>query len=194
MRKGSKRRDWTVSEEKFLIANAGFLTKRDICELLKRPAESVTQKVKALRRQGHDISLRCFESTLEPCPSCGHQSATIGRKGICEPCRRRDQLATIHARIADLMPLLSNEERDIYEKTEAEIESSRDPLPKAPNTRHLSRYKAMKADEEHAIALERCVSNNLRREVKAAQKRKERIEEKVTQKRQINDILPDRSN
>ena len=41
MRKGSRRNDWTVSEEQFLIANAGKLPKREICQMLRRSSESV---------------------------------------------------------------------------------------------------------------------------------------------------------
>lgn len=179
MRKGSRRNDWTVAEEQFLVANAGRIPKRDICQMLKRSSNSVKMKAAALRRNGVDVCLRYYHPTLEPCPSCGKPSATIDRSGRCEPCRRRDQLAGIHARIADLLPLLSPEERDIYERTEAKVESKADPLPEAPDTEGMTAYRRAYAEEAHAIAVEACVSSNLRRAVKAAQKRKERIEKKV---------------
>lgn len=73
------------------------------------------------------------------------------------------------------------DERDTYEKTEAETESRRDPMPKAPNTEGLSYYERAKAEEAHALACEECLAGNLRREIKAAQKRKERISKKVNQ-------------
>ena len=179
MRKGSRRNDWTVAEEQFLIANAGRIPKRDICQMLKRSSASVKMKAAALRRSGVDVCLRHYSPTLEPCPSCGRPSASIDRTGMCEPCRRRDQLAAIHARIADLLPLLPPEERDLYERTEAKTESRADPLPEPPDTEGMTAYRAAYAEEAHAIAVEACVSGNLRREVKAAQKRKERIEKKV---------------
>lgn len=179
MRKGSRRNDWTVAEEQFLVANAGRIPKRDICQMLKRSSASVKMKAAALRRSGVDVCLRHYSSTLEPCPSCGKPSASIDRTGMCEPCRRRDQLAAIHARIADLLPLLPPEERDLYERTEAKTESRADPLPEPPDTEGMTAYRASYAEEAHAIAVEACVSGNLRREVKAAQKRKERIEKKV---------------
>lgn len=179
MRKGSKRNDWTVSEEQFLIANAGRMPKRDICQMLRRSSASVKMKAMALRKAGVDVCLRYYRPTLEPCPSCGRPSASIDRSGMCEPCRRRDQLAAIHSRIADLLPLLPPEDRDTYERTEAKVESKSDPLPEAPDTKGMTDYQRAHAEEAHAIAVEARVSGNLRREVKAAQKRKERIEKKV---------------
>lgn len=181
MRKGARRRDWTVAEERFLIENAGKLPKRDVCQMLKRPAESVKQKAKALRRQGVDVCLRHYSPTMDPCPHCGNLSGTIDRSGMCEPCRRRDQLATIQLRIADLLPLLPPEERATYERTEALLESKSDPLPEPPDTDGMSAYRRARAEEAHARAVEACVSRNLLREVKAAQKRKERIEKKANQ-------------
>lgn len=181
MRKGARRNDWTVAEEQFLIANAGRIPKRDICEMLRRSSESVRQKAKALRRQGVDVCLRYYRPTMEPCPSCGNLSATIDRHGMCEPCRRRDQLATIEARIADLLPLLTPEQLDTYERNEAKRESRVDPIPEPPSTDGLSRWQQAYREEAYAKAVEAAVAANLRRAVKAAQKRKERIEEKVNQ-------------
>jgi hypothetical protein len=179
MRKGGKRIDWTTADERYLIANAGRIPKRDICQHLKRSGRSVTRKAEQLRGRGIPVYLRHYETTLYPCPSCGYLSGHLDRDGICEPCRRREQLENIHARIASLLPLLPIEERDKYEQTEAETESRHDPMPKAPNTSGLSFYEKQKAEEAHAIAIEEWVSANLRREIKAAQKRKERIEKKV---------------
>lgn len=176
MRKGDKRNDWSVVEEQFLIANAGKIPKRDICELLRRPSESVKQKAKALRRQGMNICLRYYRPTMEPCPKCGNLSSTINRTGMCEPCRRRDQLATIEARVSELMPLLTPEQRDRYERTEAKRQSRVDPIPEPPETDGLTQWKKAYREEAYAKVVETTVSGNLRRAVKAAQKRKERIE------------------
>lgn len=181
MRKGVARNDWSFSDERYLIEHAGRVPRRDICKHLRRNTESVKQKAKHLRRQGTPIDLRCYISHLAPCPSCGCMSGRLGKHGICEPCRRREQLANIHARIAEMWPLLSVEDRDTYEQTEAETESSRDPYPPAPDTRGLSYYAQAKAEEAHALACEAVLAKNLRREIKAAQKRKERIEKKINQ-------------
>lgn len=177
MRKGARRNDWTAAEERFLIENAGRIPKREICELLKRSSASVRCKASELRRNGINVCLRYYRPTMEPCPSCGNLSATINHKGMCEPCRRRDQLAGIEARIADLMPLLTPKQRDEYERTEAKLESRVDPLPEPPDTDGLTQWQKAYREEEYARAVEEIVAGNLRRKIKARQKRKERMEE-----------------
>ena len=179
MRRGARRRDWTVADLEYLARSAGCVPKREICRHLRRSSKSVERKAAWLRARGRAVDLRCHRPALATCPSCGRLSGHLGREGICEPCRRRAQLATVHARIAELLPLLPPGERDTYEQTEAETESRHDPLPKAPDTRGMSRYRRAKAEEAHALAVEDALSRNLRREIKAAQKRKERIEKKV---------------
>lgn len=181
MRKGSKVKPWTVEEERFLIANAGKLPKRDICQMLKRSSASVRRKAEDLRKAGVEVNLSYYHPTMEPCPSCGNLSATIDRHGMCEPCRRREQLADIEARIADMLPLLTPEQLETYERTEAKRESRADPLPEPPATEGLSQWQRGYREEAHAMAVEATVARNLRRAVKAAQKRKERIEKKINQ-------------
>ncbi len=179
MRKGARRRDWTVAEERFLVANAGKMAKREICRRLKRSSKGVECKARALRRAGVPIDLRCHRSRLAPCPACGCPSGTLGKEGICEPCRRREQLDAVNARAAELWPHLAQANRDTYERTEAQTSASRrDPRPKAPDTRGMSRYSKARAEEAHALALEAWTVGNLKREIKRAQKRKERIEKK----------------
>ena len=78
-----------------------------------------------------------------------------------------------------LLPRLTAEERRTYERTECGRESRADPMPQAPDTSGMSRYAADKAAEAHDEAMERWLCRYLYRRVKAAQKRKERIEKKV---------------
>ncbi|WP_147327766.1 hypothetical protein [Collinsella sp. TF07-1] len=132
-----------------------------------------------INASGGHVSLRCYRHRLELCPSCGCRRATLGKDGICEPCRRQKQLEAIEARIAELLPRLTAEERRTYERTECGRESRADPMPQAPDTSGMSRYAADKAAEAHDEAMERWLCRYLYRRVKAAQKRKERIEKKV---------------
>lgn len=179
MRKGAKRRDWTVAELQFLRDNAGLMPRRELSRALKRGAASVRQQAYRMRREGEDVALRCFESRLSTCPSCGARRSRMGSEGICEPCRRRRQLAKVQGRIADLMARLPPEERAVYDATEAETESGWDPMPPPPSLAGLGRYERARAEEAREIAVEDWLARNLRRQVKAAQKRKERIEKKL---------------
>ena len=125
---------------------------------------------------------RKFSPTTTPAaPSSwwGGRRAPLGKEGTCDPCRRQQQLETIEARIAELLPRLTAEERRTYERTECGRESRADPMPQAPDTSGMSRYAADKAAEAHDEAMERWLCRYLYRRVKAGQKRKERIEKKV---------------
>ena len=180
MRRGARLIPWTTSEEAYLLANAGKVPVREICRHLKRSRQAVYAKARHLRDDGRPIVLKHFVPRTEICPGCGCSRSTLGELGICLPCRKRDQLATIESRIAELMPLLPKAYRDRYEETEAERGSRSDPMPKHPTIpRDAPYYERMKAQEEWEIAVERAVLRNLEREIKAAQKRKERIEKKV---------------
>lgn len=178
-RKGSRQRWWTTSEVAFLVENAGRMPLHDICRRLKRSSEAVYFKAKQLRSQGVPVSLRYYRPRLEACPACGCMRSTLGKHGICAVCRRRRQLEAIHARISDLLHRLPFEERETYADTEAEVESVPDPKPTMPKAKGLSRYQMCRVREQHDRDMEAWQLRTLTREVKAAQKRKERIEQKV---------------
>ena len=193
MRKGAKRYDWTTQEDRYLLEHAGRIPKRDICLHLRRSSKSVERRAAWHRSQGRAIELRCFKPRTEFCPGCGCRRTTLGKFGICEVCRRRDQLVQIESRIAALFPLLSQQDRDRYEETEAETESRRDPRPKSPRIpAGTSYYREQRIREAHDMEVERFEIANLKREIKATQKRKERIEKKVKTNGCLH-IPPDRS-
>lgn len=178
-RKGARQREWTTGEVAYLVESAGRVPRREICRHLKRSAESVYGKAKELRAQGVPVNLRCHVTRLEACPACGCMRSTLGRKGICEVCRRRSQLEAIHARISELLHKLPFEERETYADTEAEVESVPDPMPEFPKVKGLSHYLTCRVKEQHDRDMEAWQVRTLTRQVKAAQKRKERIEQKV---------------
>ena len=152
---------------------------REIRRELRLSKNQLDNARRVINASGGHVSLRCYRHRLELCPSCGCRRATLGKDGICEPCRRQRQLEAIEARIAELLPRLTAEERRTYERTECGRESRANPMPQAPDTSGMSRYAADKAAEAHDEAMERWLCRYLYRRVKAAQKRKERIEKKV---------------
>jgi len=179
-RKGARQIGWTTADDRYLLENAGRVPKREICRNLKRSGKSVERRAAWHRSQGRAIELRCFTPRTELCPGCGCRRTTLGKFGICEVCRRREQLATIESRIAAMWPYLTQEQRDKYEETEAETESRRDPRPKAPKIPSgTTYYREQRIREDWEIAVERTDIANLKREIKATQKRKERIEKKI---------------
>lgn len=178
-RAGARQRPWTTGERALLAELAGAAPKREVCRRLRRSSASVAGMAARLRAEGVPVDLRCHVSRLETCPACGSLSATCGRHGICEPCRVRRQIEAVQSRIADLLPLLDPEERARYADAEAETASRADPMPRAPDVAGLSRYAAALERDRHERAVERWSVRNLRRRLKAAQKRKERIEKKA---------------
>lgn len=178
-RKGARQRDWTTAELRYLRENAGIMPRRELSRCLKRGAKSLERKVAHMREDGEDITLRCFRSKLTVCPHCGARRSRMGTDGICLPCRRRRQLAKVHHRISCIMQRLPMEERAVYQETEAETESAWDPKPDAPDTEGMGRYERARAEEAHEIAVEDWLARNLKRQIKAASRRKERMQKKL---------------
>ena len=179
MRRGARRREWTTDEVRRLVDMAGRIPRREICRRLRRSRKSVERKAAELRHRGVPVDLRCFRSTLEICPSCGRRSALLGSEGICEACRRAQQLARIESEVADLLAALPEAERALYAETEAERETAAEPMPAMLPTRGVSRYRAAANEDRNDRAMEQWRVRRLRRLVRAAQKRKERIRRKA---------------
>jgi len=179
MRKGAKRIGWTTGEVEWLLANAGRVPLSEMCLRLKRSRQAVYSEARHLRDAGHRVELRYHVPRLALCPSCGCNRATLGSTGICAVCTLRERLASIKARQAELWPLLSPEDREMYERTDSRGGSRRDRPPKAPDVTGMGPYRAARAIEAWEAEVEAVEVANLRRAVKAAQKRKERMEARV---------------
>lgn len=178
-RLGSKQVEWTTQDVSYLIENAGRITLRQMCRELGKSRRAVETMAYRLRQQGEDVDLRCYIRKTSICPACGCMRATLKRHGICEVCRKRVQLSAIHTRISHLLRKLPMHERAIYAETETEIESSIDPMPAPAMLNGLSRYQRERAQDIRDIQMEQWQLRNLNRQVRAAQKRKERIEKKL---------------
>ncbi len=181
MRAGARRNDWQLDEVRYLLDNAGSVPKHEICRKLRRSSKSVECMASRLRKQGHAIDLRCYQSQAITCPSCGRSSLTTRETGICRPCTLRRRLAATEGQISDLLRRLPPDVRSIYEDTEAE-KGARiiDPMPRMPTRPEPpTRYQRLRDEESYDKAMEEWEARRLQRELKAAQKRKERIQRKV---------------
>lgn len=180
-RKGARQHPLTAEQYRYIREHAGTMPAAQMRRELKIGKNQLEAARRRLNREGAGITLRCFRSRLEICPACGCARATVSgnRFGICEPCRRGRQLASIEADIAAMLPGLPPEERETYERTEAERESAAEPMPSPPATEGLNAYERARAEDRHARAMERWLIAYLTRRVRAAQKRKERIMKKL---------------
>lgn len=184
-------RTWTTGDLKRVADLAGTMPERELRRRLKLSVNQLRYAVRTLRRMGVDVSTRYYEPRLETCPVCGRRSATLGREGVCEPCRLERQLAGTERLISALMGRLTPEQRAVYERTEAGRESKADPMPQPRPVDGLDGYERAKASEEYDAAMERWTAGYLRRRVKAAQKRKERIQKKVEENDRRNHVQPE---
>ena len=175
---------WTERELAYIRERAGRVPAREIRRDLRVGARQLESAVRSMRLRGEDICLRSYRRRTLICPACGCRRALFGRDGICEPCRRARQLAELEGRISDLLALLPPGERRVYEETESGREARAvDPMPSPPRTAGMDRYRRDRAEDEYDMAVERWQARRLKRLVRAAQKRKERIARKVRELR-----------
>ena len=183
MRAGARRNGWRLDEVCYLLQSAGSVPKHEICRKLRRSSKSVERMASRLRAQGHAIDLRCYQSKAIICPSCGRSSLTARETGICRPCTLRRRLTATEGQISDLLGRLPADVRAIYEETEAEKGSRAiDPMPRPTTYREPpTLYQRLRDEEAHDKAMEEWEARRIQRELKAAQKRKERILRKLRQ-------------
>lgn len=162
---------------------AGKVPPREIRRQLRLSKRQLYYACELLRAQGKSVSLRFHHSNLEYCPSCGCMRSTLGDHGICEPCRKARQLDEIQSRATLIFEQLPAEDRALYADTEAELSSKADPMPRPRPMAGLSAYERAKASDEYDLAMEQWSIRNLSRQVKAAQKRKERMERKLKERK-----------
>lgn len=188
---GRRHKWWRESELAYIREHAGRVPAREIRKALRVSREQLKGAVRWMRARGEDVDLRCFTSRTLVCPSCGMARTLFGSEGVCEPCRLARRLAETEAEIADLLPLLSPADRATYERTDAQRETRGDPMPASPRTSGMGPYDRAMAEERHDIAMERWKAARLRRLLKAAQKRKERVSKKAKEGRK--DFPPDQN-
>lgn len=175
MRAGERARPWTVAEERRLRELAGSVPRREVAWALRRSNEAVRQKAK---RMG--VSLRFWRPRCsQTCPRCGMARHSMGRSGACRPCELRDLIARADADTAEAMARLPQDARATYQRTEAHTMSGVPPKPPEPDTEGMTPYRAAKARDEWALAMERWDVDRLTRVLKAKRRRVERMRKKI---------------
>lgn len=188
---GRRHHWWSTADIEFIRESAGRVPERQIRKELRVSREALRAAVRKMRAAGEDVDLRCHQSALVMCPECGARRSTFGRGGICVPCARRRQLAAIEGRAARLLAMLPPDERGAYADTEAERETLPGPKPVMPPTAGMTRYEREVAEDRYDRAMERWSADYWSRRCRAAQKRKERISEKLVEMRK--DLPPEQN-
>lgn len=169
---------WTTAKTGYLLSNADDMPLDELAERLGCTPEAVKQHAKRIRRTGQHVTLHRRPAGMRMCPACGKLRSRHGSGGVCRCCELEAQLERIKARQAALMPLLPQSDRARYARTEAQLESAPLPKPKPPRITGMMPAEKRRAVEEQERALEAWEIGCLVRRVKAAQKRKERMEKK----------------
>ena len=164
MRRGERCRPWTASEERRLAEIAGTMPRREVAGALRRSNEAVRQKAS---RMG--LSLRHWEPRCaETCPACGMARTALRASGTCRPCELRALVARAESETA------------VYASTETRLQSAPDPRPAPPRTEGMTPYRAARARDAYAEALERWEVRTLTRLLKARRRRLERMIKKIS--------------
>lgn len=169
-------RPWSTWELRYLLRNAGRIPKQTLFEKLEREPAEIERVIARLRQLGLPVYL-----SFATCPMCGRIAPLVPHLGICEPCNYVRRLAKIQDATTEIFSLLPSKDQAIYIETEADrggriIESMPKPVPIPEGASPLER---MRAEDKRIEDLVRWQAKNLHRELRAAQKRKERMARKA---------------
>lgn len=175
-RKGAKQNAWTTQEEKYLLDNAGVLTRREICRHLKRSSKSVKHKAERL-----GISLRCYTGKLTWCNQCATWRTTVSeRTGYCRVCAKREMLARSEQRVSEELAHLNFNQRNKCMQEEAHRGTRQPPQKPVKQASTVgSLYARKKAEEVYLKDLERWEVACLDQLINANKTRLKRIRQKL---------------
>lgn len=141
--------------------------------MLGRSPAAVAYRAHVMREEGRlDASLRFrpFRSSLAECPECGRRRSSF-EGGICRVCHDRRRLA---AHVETMKAAYEQLPMGLRERTNGsfEIEHRNPPcMPMRPDTRDMTAYKAMQAEDRHARAVEQWELRMLQLDIDAAKQR-----------------------
>lgn len=167
-------REWTAAETRFVARMAGLAPIGKLAADLERDPADVADECARI-----GVDPRYTGVALHWCDLCSSWRPRMTASGHCIVCERKEQLTTIEGRISDLLSRLPPEARAVYADTEAERESRTDPPPGKPCTLDMGEREAIEAESAYLAAFGEWEAAQVTRRVKAAQKRKERIQRKV---------------
>lgn len=172
MRKGSKRRDWTTEEVRYLAEHAGRVPRREICRALKRSAKSVRRKAESLR-----ISLRVPVWRMEWCDECATWRTSVNAQGRCPVCQKRANVEAENARCSDELAAMTPAQRRSFEAADSRRGGVKPPgrMPRRRRTDGMGLFAASRAEQEWLAAVEAWELERLTREYDASKQRLKRM-------------------
>lgn len=168
-------RDWTLRETIAVREFAGTVPLSRLAHDLSRDVRDVASEAGRL-----GVPFVYVGTPLFWCDECASWRVKLTPSGICPFCSKRRNLIRIEERISDLLAQLPMEQREVYADTEAERGTRRrDPAPSMPDTCQMDNRAAVVAMSRYYADYDRWETKETHRIMRAAQKRKERIQRKV---------------
>ncbi len=168
-------RDWTLRETLYVRDWAGALPLSVVAAHLRRDWQEVASEAARL-----GVPIVYMGRPVYWCDECAGLAGRLHSSGVCWKCAYRRQLAQIEARTAALIKRLPREQIENYAMREAERGTRRhEAAPIPPDTANATPRALVAAQTAYIAALSEWEAKQARRQLKAAQKRKERIAAKV---------------
>ena len=168
-------RAWRVAEERFIRRCAGELSIEEMAEALGRTPSAVEWHARQMRRRkALKGSLRHWRRRLSWCGECAAY-----RSDPCPVCSKRALLESKRLREEALLAQLPAERKSM--KRPGLHGSARDRMPAKPNTDGMHAYARQATLEAYDKEMERWECRNLDREIKAVQKRCERLVKEINE-------------
>lgn len=164
---------WSVSEEAVIAENAGRMPVSEMSRMLGRSVDAIAYHAHVMREEGRlDASLRFrpFRSSLSECPECGRMRSLF-EGAVCRVCHDESRLK---AHVGAMEEAYGDLPMHVKEKTNGtfELEHRNPPrMPMRPDTRDMTVYRAMQAEDRHARAMEDWELRMLQLDIDAAKQR-----------------------
>lgn len=129
MRKGSKRRDWSTAEVRYLLEHAGKVPRREISRALRRSAKSVRRKAESM-----GVSLRVPKWGMVWCDECAAWRTRTNAQGRCPVCQKRANIEAEAARCAEEYAAMTPDQRRAFDDSESRRGRVK-PRPRMPRRR-----------------------------------------------------------
>ena len=191
-------RAWTTREIRYLLDNAGRVPEADICAELGRTPRAVESMAHRLRLGGFRLELRSYAPRVARCPECGGpMDALRGQRfrpgsrpepparppETCAACELRGKARRERERAeaaVKRLPMDSRRHIEAARKNIGNINIKRPEPPAAPYIDPGAPWPRRKrAEERHQMESERAAAADAFRELRAAQRRRERVEAKL---------------
>lgn len=174
-------RDWTLDETLFVRDYAGTVPLALLAYYLRRNARDVAGECARL-----EVPFVYVGTPLFWCDECASWARRLDKSGRCRKCNLRHRLRNIEAKTADLMEKLPPEQQEVYAVFESKRGGRRFPGPPvAPGASEMPPREAVAASTAYLAELSEWEAGKVYRAVKSAQKRKDRVAQKLREVEQL---------